>query len=80
MSDRDVSNGLELLAAEVAGYAPEDINEGPQTAPSKRILEFIPEYAKAQVGPLAAKAIGVEKLRQHCPHFNEWLASLEQLG
>jgi len=79
MSDRDVSGGVASLSSEVHGLAPEDINEDSWTAPSKRILKHIPEYAKAQVGPSAAQIIGLNTLRQHCPHFDEWLHSLEGL-
>jgi len=80
MSDRDVGGGVASLLAEVNGLAPEDVNEGSTSAPSKRILKHIPEYAKAQVGPSAAMVIGIGQLRQHCPHFNEWLTTLENLA
>jgi hypothetical protein len=58
---------------------PELINDGPHTAPSKRIIAEIPEYAfqKASVGPQIARQIGIEHMRGRCPHFSEWLARLE---
>ena len=79
ISDRDVKAGVASLSAEVDGKSPEDVNEGAQTAPSKRILKHIPEYAKAQVGPSAAMLIGLDQLRHDCPHFGEWLTMLEAL-
>lgn len=75
----DLSAAIGSLKAEVAGLQPEDIDEGRQTAPSKRILRRIPEYAKAQLGPAAAKGIGLQRLRDACPHFREWLERLEGL-
>ena len=49
--------------------SPELINDGQQTAPSKRIIQAIPRYkgAKESVAPLIAKKIGLETIRQKCP-------------
>lgn len=58
---------------------PELINDGYQTAPSKRILKEIPEYKKLNVVPTVLKEIGVDALRKHCPHFNDWLKNIEAL-
>lgn len=69
---------------ELAGRyeSPELINDGPDTAPSKRIIAEIPEYAyqKASVGPQVARQIGIAKMRDRCPHFRQWLERLEVLG
>jgi Domain of unknown function (DUF4276) len=61
---------------------PELIDDGPQTAPSKRILAIIPDYedAKPAVGPDVAELIGLDVIRAKCPHFNAWLSRLESLG
>ena len=61
---------------------PELINEGESTAPSKRIIKLISEYEsrKSSAGPAIAKAIGLERLREKCSHFNQWLTRLEQLS
>lgn len=61
---------------------PEMINDGPDTHPSKRIIKEIPEYYddKALVGPMVVQAIGLEKLRQSCPHFNDWICQIEKLA
>ena len=58
---------------------PEHINDGPDTAPSKRILRLMPSYQKTFHGPLIATDIGLDALRRACPHFNAWLERLEQL-
>ena len=58
---------------------PEDINDNPRTAPSKRVASVFPSYQKVLEGTLAARAVGVERMRQECPHFHEWVQRLEAL-
>ncbi len=74
--------GIKALRAEVGDTAPEDINEGVTTAPSKRIIRHVPIYErnKVRVGASAAVAIGLPALRARCPHFGDWLSKLEALG
>ena len=67
------------LIAEVGSQSPELINDGRDTAPSKRILGAIPEYDKATSGPMVAEMTGLPTLREKCGHFGEWLSTLEQL-
>jgi hypothetical protein len=59
----------------------EHINDCFATAPSKRIIQILPEYAgrKSTAGPDIAEYIGVTKIRAKCPHFHEWLTRLEGL-
>lgn len=61
--------------------SPELIDDGNETAPSKRIIKEIPEYngMKASAGPLVAEKIGLSVLRAKCNHFGEWLGKLEGL-
>lgn len=56
---------------------PEDIDDSPLTAPSKRVEELVPGYEKPLLGSLAALEIGLSRIRQECPHFNEWVKQLE---
>jgi len=56
---------------------PEDINDNPETAPSKRIIHYYPAYQKVFHGIIAAKRIGIETMRQKCHHFNNWIKRLE---
>jgi hypothetical protein len=71
---------LKRLAAAVS--SPELINDGQDTAPSKRIAWLIPAYAneKPTAGPFIAAEIGLPTIRAKCPHFDAWLRQLEQLG
>ena len=56
---------------------PEDINDSPITAPSKRVEALIPGYAKPLFGNLAALEIGLETITTACPHFRIRRAELE---
>ena len=62
--------------------SPEVINDGATTAPSKRIIEAIPEYKgmKVSAGPIVAEKIGLTAIRRKCKHFEEWLSKLEALA
>ena len=59
---------------------PEDINDNPETAPSKRIMQLIPRYIKRVHGPLIAEETGLETIRAECKRFDEWVTRLESLG
>lgn len=59
---------------------PEMINDGVSTSPSHRILNAIPAYDKAYAGSRITELIGLEIIRQKCPHFDEWLTKLEGLN
>jgi hypothetical protein len=58
---------------------PEDINNDPETAPSKRVIDTYPAYRKVIEGTLAARAVGIQRMRQECAHFRNWLEQLEGL-
>lgn len=60
--------------------SPEEINDSPITAPSKRVKLLIPNYEKPLFGTLAIIEIGLDRIRQECPHFNDWLGSLERIA
>ena len=58
---------------------PEEINDSLDTAPSKRVESLVPDYQKPVDGTAAAMEIGLETIRQECPHFGQWLELLERL-
>jgi hypothetical protein len=58
---------------------PEDINDDPQTAPSKRVMGIYGAYRKVIDGTLAARAVGIQAMRRECAHFRTWLQQLEDL-
>lgn len=77
----DKAKEIAALKAEISGMAPEDINETPQGAPSKRIIKYLPRFEgqKTTAGVATAEAIGLTQLRAACPHFNGWLTRLENI-
>ena len=77
-ADNDLD--LEKLRRVVNEFAnPEDINNSPKTAPSKRILSAVKSYSKVLDGNCVAMDIGLERMRLCCPHFNEWISELEKV-
>jgi hypothetical protein len=60
-----------------AARGPELINDGPSTAPSKRLMRYRPDYAKTLDGPIAIAELGLARLRACCPHLDTWLTGLE---
>lgn len=73
---------IERLQRSIMGFkSPEEIDDGIETAPSRRLIQYIPEYKgrKAFVGPKVVEGIGLAKVRERCPHFDRWLKRLESL-
>jgi hypothetical protein len=69
----------ELIKIRSQFKSPEEINEGRETAPSKRIKTILPEYEKKIAGSLIALEIGFEKLCKENPHFHDWIEKLKRL-
>ena len=82
--DRVLSVGRESKYAELREirnrYAPEEINTSPETAPSKRLKKLYPRYSKTVEGIAVAERIGLETIRDNCPHFHAWLTELERIA
>lgn len=80
-SDWTSNHVVEKLDCIVQSFpTPEDINDGPQTAPSKRILNLMPKYDKVVQGTIIAKDIGLDAIREKCNHFNYWISRVEKLS
>lgn len=74
----DDENQLESIRKILAEYPyPEDINGGPDTAPSKRLLEIYPQYKKTFDAELIFEVLDIDEIRSKCPRFHEWLGKLE---
>jgi hypothetical protein len=66
------------LTAIIQSYPnPEMINDGPETAPSKRLLRIIHGYEKPLYGAYIALENGLESIISKCPRFASWLSKLE---
>lgn len=67
-----------LLATAVkSAHTPEEINNGPNTAPSERLKRAIKGYDKIVYGSCLASDIGLKTIREKCILFNEWIEKLE---
>ena len=71
----DLVDAFQAVRDEFA--SPEEINDSPVTAPSKRVEQLVQVYEKPLLGTLAVLEIGLDAIRRDCPHFREWLSSLE---
>jgi hypothetical protein len=55
---------------------PEMINEGPDSAPSKRLERLIPNYRKPLYGNMIALENGFSSIMEKCPRFRNWIDTL----
>jgi hypothetical protein len=57
---------------------PEDINDGPKTAPSKRLIndQLIRGYDKVNDGIMIIEEAGMEVILEKCPRFKSWIEKL----
>lgn len=69
---------IDRLYEDTKDIPPEDINHGELTAPSKRLLQTI-NYKKGESIAEWLDMIGMNKIRERCPHFSEWIESLQAL-
>jgi hypothetical protein len=58
---------------------PEMINKNSSTSPSRRLERIIRGYNKILYGHYFAEAIGLDRIRNKSPRFNEWLNKLERI-
>ena len=77
--------GQALAAAVNACGGAEQVNDDPQTTPSKRFTSLFRDhlnqrYDKPFHGPLLAMEIGLPAIRTACPRFDGWLIQLERLA
>ena len=77
--------GIPALAAELHRIvedcgAPERINDGYDTCPSRRLKRLRPSYDKVLHGHLIVERIGLARVRDACPRFGAWLSRLEALA
>lgn len=77
----EADGAVETLARIRRQFAtPEDVNDDPCGAPSKRIARVVAGYRKRLHGPLVARAAGLAKIRAECSRFRAWLTRLEGLA
>ena len=69
---------LQLNNAVNAHDNPELLNDGAETAPSKRLERLIPGYQKTFHGPLIADIITIDTMLEKCERFRNWIELLVQ--
>ncbi|MDR0483714.1 MAG: DUF4276 family protein [Alphaproteobacteria bacterium] len=75
-----VEKYVELFKENLNGQNPEKVNNSILTAPSKRIHSIFKRYKKSIYGYTIAQEIGINKIREMCPNFNNWLENLIKLA
>jgi hypothetical protein len=82
VDENNVDRKILALKSDIKEYdSVELVNESEGTAPSKRIEKFFNRYCseKAIAGIYIALEIGLDKMRDKCQHFNEWIEKIENL-
>jgi len=74
--NKDILEELRKIRAKFR--SPEEIND--KRPPSKRLLGLVPEYQKPLHGSSVILEIGLDRIRNECPHFDDWVTKLETLG
>ncbi len=69
-----------LSAIRAKFQTPEDIDDHPDTCSSARLRGLFPGYSKPLHGALISARIGLELMRQQCPHFDAWMRGLGGVG
>jgi hypothetical protein len=75
LGGRKAADELQALAAAFDNDV-ELIDDGPQTAPSKRVLAAWPGYSKTIDGIDAVLDAGLDRVLDHCPSLRQWLDRL----
>lgn len=76
----NVGNKISEFEKIVLSKQPEEINDLPNTSPANQIIKILNFYRKEYHGIIVAKSIGLDKMREKCPHFNNWIESIEKLA
>jgi hypothetical protein len=74
-----LSGQMSTIKADCGG-AVEQIDDSPETAPSKRLSKIIRGYDKVAWGVVAAADVSVPVLRAGCPWLDRWLTRITGLG
>jgi len=69
-----LADALDRVVGDAGG--PENVNDGPATSPSHRLLNTCPGYSKAQDGPAVLRRAGLAVVVEQCPHAAAWIESL----
>ncbi|GHC90303.1 hypothetical protein GCM10007079_36490 [Nocardiopsis terrae] len=79
----EIVTGKSGLAADVNNLTrtaggPEQVNDGYDTAPARRLAKLYPGYRRTTDGPEAIHLTGLDEIRRQCPHADAWFRTLEE--
>lgn len=74
------ARAVRQLRDDLAGRAPEDVDEGYDTTPARRLERHLDRYDKVLHGVEVLERAGLPTLRAACPRFHAWVTKLEQLA
>lgn len=77
--DIDDRKAIEKLLMETKNIPPEEINNGDNTAPSKRLMNAV-GYRKGSAPALWLELITVDRILEKCQHFADWINTLSGLS
>jgi len=77
--EKELKGKKELSEIFITYNNPEMINNKRETSPSHRLERIILGYNKIVYGNILAEAIGIEKIRDKSPRFNEWINKIEKI-
>ncbi|MCA2175694.1 DUF4276 family protein [Nonomuraea glycinis] len=72
--DAALAHAAQAIVTDAQGA--ELVNDGADTAPSKRLLRLYPRYRKTSDGPLVIAEIGIDAIRKGCPHADAWFTAV----
>jgi hypothetical protein len=77
---RSPKSEREVRSIRASFQTPEEINDNSATAPSMRLLGLFADYRKRLHGLIAAQRMGVGVMTKECPHFSQWVETLQLTG
>ncbi len=72
--EKNISNQTAQIIEKYSN--PEEINDNPNTSPSNRLKQIVPEYNKILAGNIIALEIGLGEMVEKCPRFKNWIENL----
>ena len=76
--EREDGVSIDHLYEDTKMIPPEEINHGEETAPSKRLLHAV-NYQKGEMVSEWLAVIGMDQIREKCPHFSDWIGKIQTL-
>lgn len=70
----------DLVAIRNSAESPEHIDDGQETAPSKRLQRVFAGYDKVTGGNVAALSVGIDAMMRECAHFRGWMEWFDAVG